>query len=530
MTDSKSVAFKSVSVRVRPLVPIYSSILSYRIAKAPDSRGFVVSSVLYCPALSIPIHAFDVHYYVHWNLNVHWVAVMGTRKPISSDRSISSHKADDKEYLVSVKNHPMLYLMVRPNGTKSWVYRYLSPTHSKNKRISLGVYPNVSFARACEIWRDYEELLSRNIDPKDHREALKNSIISKTKNSFNHFAWEYFDSLDQTQKRNTLIRKRGRLELICSYIGDEPISEISSPRMLEVLLDIQAKSLNKAGKPTDKAERCAGIASDVFVYAGARGFCTSNPAALIKSQLAKSSYGHRPAITKPKEFAKLLRDIETIEGDPNTINSLRLLALLFVRNGDLRRMRWADVDLDAGRWRLKPLKGQGKVTMVKDMVVPLPDQAVAILNEQQKINGHTEYVFFSQTAKKHQIISENTANKRLKDLGYQSIHCAHGFRATAKTLLQEQLKYPLVLVEMALGHTTKDPNGTAYGRFEYIDDRSFMMQKWADYLDALREGRDTAEFRADAQTKADSTAQLQALIDQLGEDKVLGLLSRKVSG
>ena len=453
---------------------------------------------------------------------------MGTRKPISSDRSISSHKADDKEYLVSVKNHPMLYLMVRPNGTKSWVYRYLSPTHSKNKRISLGVYPNVSFARACEIWRDYEELLSRNIDPKDHREALKNSIVSKTKNSFNHFAWEYFDSLDQTQKRNTLIRKRGRLELICSYIGDEPISEISSPRMLEVLLDIQAKSLNKAGKPTDKAERCAGIASDVFVYAGARGFCTSNPAALIKSQLAKSSYGHRPAITKPKEFAKLLRDIETIEGDPNTINSLRLLALLFVRNGDLRRMRWADVDLDAGRWRLKPLKGQGKVTMVKDMVVPLSDQAVAILNEQQKINSHTEYVFLSQTAKKHQIISENTANKRLKDLGYQSIHCAHGFRATAKTLLQEQLKYPLVLVEMALGHTTKDPNGTAYGRFEYIDDRSFMMQKWADYLDALREGEDTAEFRADAQTKADSTTQLQALIEQLGEDKVLELLSNKV--
>ena len=455
---------------------------------------------------------------------------MSKRRPITSDRSISSHKSENKEYIVSVKNHPMLYLMVRPNGTKSWVYRYLSPTHSKNKRISLGVYPNVSFARACEIWRDYEELLSRNIDPKDHREALKNSIVSKTKNSFNHFAWEYFDSLDQTQKRNTLIRKRGRLELICSYIGDEPISEISSPRMLEVLLDIQAKSLNKAGKPTDKAERCAGIASDVFVYAGARGFCTSNPAALIKSQLAKSSYGHRPAITKPKEFAKLLRDIETIEGDPNTINSLRLLALLFVRNGDLRRMRWADVDLDAGRWRLKPLKGQGKVTMVKDMVVPLSDQAVAILNEQQKINGHTEYVFFSQTAKKHQIISENTANKRLKDLGYQSIHCAHGFRATAKTLLQEQLKYPLVLVEMALGHTTKDPNGTAYGRFEYIDDRSFMMQKWADYLDALREGRDTAEFRADAQTKADSTAQLQALIDQLGEDKVLGLLSRKVSG
>ena len=457
------------------------------------------------------------------------MSVMEARKPISSDRSISSHKADDKEYLVSVKNHPMLYLMVRPNGTKSWVYRYLSPTHSKNKRISLGVYPNVSFSRACEIWRDYEELLSRSIDPKNHREEFKNSLISKTKNYFNHFAWEYFEGLEQTQKGNTLIRKKGRLDLICKYIGDEPISDITSPKMLEVLLDIQANSLNKDGKPTDKAERCAGIASDVFVYAGARGFCTSDPAALIKSQLAKSSYGHRPAVTKPKDLAKLLKAIETIEGDPNTINSLRLLALLFVRNGDLRRMRWADLDLKAGRWRLKPLKGQGKVNMVKDMVVPLPRQAVAILHEQQKINGHTEYVFFSQTAKKHQIISDATANKRLKDLGYKDIHCAHGFRATAKTILQEQLKYPLLLVEMALGHTTKDPNGAAYGRFEYIDDRSNMMQKWADYLDALREDQDTAEFRADVQTKADPTAQLQALIAELGGDKVLDMLSSKIS-
>ena len=449
------------------------------------------------------------------------------RKAISSDRSISSHKPEDKKYFVPVKNHPKLFLMVRPTETKSWMYRYYPPSNSKQSIISIGIYPSISYARACEVWRDYEELLSRRIKTKNHREELKNSLISKTKNSFSHFAWEYFDSLEQTQKGNTLIRKKGRLDIICSYIGNEPISEIGSPRMLEVLLDIQTNSLNKAGKPTDKAERCAGIASDVFIYAGARGFCSSNPAALIKSQLAKSSYGHRPAITKPKDLAKLLRAIETIEGDLNTINSLRLLALLFVRNGDLRRMRWVDVELETGRWQLKPLKGQGKVTMVKDMVVPLPHQAISILREQHKINGHTEYVFFSQTAKKHQIISENTANKRLKDLGYQNIHCAHGFRATAKTILQEQLKYSLVLVEMALGHTTKDPNGSAYGRFEYIDDRSDMMQKWADYLDALREGRGTAEFKADAQTKGDSTAQLQALIDQLGEEKVRELLGNK---
>ena len=445
------------------------------------------------------------------------------KKPISSDRSISSHKAQEKEYLVSVKNYPMLYLMIRPNGTKSWIYRYKSPTYSKNRRLSLGVYPNVSLARACELWRDYEELLSRNIDPKNHREELTQSIISKTKNSFDHFAWEYFATLEQRQKGNTLIRKKGRLKLICSYIGNEPISEIGSSRMLEVLSDIQNKSL-KDGKPTDKAERCAGIASDIFVYAGARGFCSTNPASLIKSQLDKSTYGHRPAVTKPKDLAKLLRAIETIKGESNTINSLRLLSILFVRNGDLRHMRWVDVDLEAGKWQLKPLKGQGKLNMVKDMVVPLPRQAVAILRKQKEINGHTEYVFFSETAKKHTIISDATANNQLHKLGYQNIHCVHGFRATAKTILQEQLKYSLLLVEMSLGHTTKDPNGAAYGRFEYIDDRSDMMQKWADYLDALREGKDTAEFRADAKDEADSTTKLQALIDQLGEDKVLELL------
>ena len=448
------------------------------------------------------------------------------RKAISSDRSISSHKPEDKKYFVPVKNHPKLFLMVRPTETKSWMYRYYPPSNPKQSIISIGIYPSISYARACEVWREYEDLLSKGIDPKIHREDIKKSFISKTKNSFNHFAWEYFDTLEQSQKGNTLIRKKGRLELICSYIGNEPISEIGSPRMLEVLLDIQANSLNKDGKPTDKAERCAGIASDVFVYAGARGFCSSNPAALIKSQLAKPSYGHRPAVTKPADLAKLLRAIEKTQGDLNTINSLRLLALLFVRNGDLRRMRWSDLDLEAGRWQFKPLKGQGKLNMVKDMVVPLPNQAVAILREQQKINGHTEYVFYSETAKKHQIISDATANNQLHKLGYQNIHCAHGFRATAKTIMQEQLKYPLVLVEMALGHTTKDPNGAAYGRFEYIDDRSDMMQKWADYLDALREGRDTAEFRADAETKTDPTVQLQALIDQLGEDKVRELLKQ----
>src|SRR5690606_22471543 len=112
------------------------------------------------------------------------VSVMKQRKPFSSDRSVSSHKAENKEYLVPVKGCPKLYLMVRPNGTKSWVYRYLSPTYSKNRKISLGVYPNVSFARACDIWRENEDFITKGLDPKEYREEIKNNIVIKTQNSF----------------------------------------------------------------------------------------------------------------------------------------------------------------------------------------------------------------------------------------------------------------------------------------------------------------------------------------------------------
>ena len=109
----------------------------------------------------------------------------------------------------------------------------------KAKRISLGIYLNVKLSRAYEIWHEYENLISKNIDPKDYREEKEQTLLSLNKNIFKHFAWEYFDSLEQIQKSNTLIRKKGRIKLLCDYIGDQPIKDITAPKMLEVLLDIQ---------------------------------------------------------------------------------------------------------------------------------------------------------------------------------------------------------------------------------------------------------------------------------------------------
>lgn len=447
------------------------------------------------------------------------------RKPITTDRSISSHKAEDKEYSVSVKGYPRLYLRVRENGSKSWSYRYHCPISYKAEKISIGVYPNISLARACEIWAEYEDSLSRNINPKTAREQQKLQAVAIQQNTFAYFAAQYFESLKGTLKDNTLNRKYNCVKLLNSYIGDLSIDDITSPQMLEMLLDIQAKFPQvKSNKPSEKAERCASIASDIFNYAIARGHCKVNPALPIKSQLVKPVYGHRPAIVKPDEFAKLLQNIDSLalKVDSNTISSLRLLSMLFVRNGDLRRMRWSDLDFKEAKWRFQPLKGEGKEHMVRDMIVPLPRQAIEILQKQYQINSHSEYVFHSPSAKKNGIISDNTANKHLKELGYQNIHCVHGFRASAKTMLQEQLKYPAVLVEMALGHVTKDQNGTAYGRFEFLDDRAEMMQKWADYLDSLRNGDDTARFKN--RDNLDPQQQLKQLISIIGKDKLLELI------
>lgn len=455
---------------------------------------------------------------------------MTTRKPITTDRSISSHKAEEKEYHVSVKGFSNLYLLVRPNETKSWIFRYMSPTTSKRDKISFGIYPSVSLSRACELWHEYSEILSKNIDPKVHREQKKADTKQNFSidNTFSYHADQYFNTLKDNLKDNTLNRKQNCIILMNSYIGKMPLKEISAPKLLEVLLDIQQNSLQKNGKPTDKAKRCAGIANDIFIYAKTRGFCENNPAEGIKTQLDKPRYGHRPAITKPEDFAKLLRDIDELANkvDTNTINVLRLTALLFVRHGDLRHMKWQDVDFDESKWRFQPIKGKGKENMVKEMIVPLPTQAIDILRQQQSINGHQEYVFYSTVATKQPVVSENTVTKHLKKMGYKDIHCVHGFRASAKTMLQEQLKYPAVLVEMGLGHITKDQNGTAYGRFEFLEDRTEMMQTWADYLDALRCGEDVSRFknRMHDGILKDPNQLLEILLQQIGKDKILSMI------
>lgn len=412
---------------------------------------------------------------------------------IKSDRTIKSIVAPAKgEMLCKVAGNPKLFLRVNAADAKLWLYRYTHPVLKSKHKLSLGNYPSVTLAQATAIRSEYEQLLKQGIDPKAYREQQLKDEHKSLVSTFSRLAWLHFEQIQTKQKATTLKRKQGRYELLCSYLGDSPITDIEPRQMLEVLKDIQANSLKDDGTPTDKADRCAVIASDIFHYAIVNGYCTSDPARLVKSHLDGYRYGNRPSISTPDEFGQLMRDIETMKNEvhPNTFHSLKLLSMLFIRNGDLRSLKWQDVDFSENHICLTPMKGQGAsaLRMVKEMVVPLSRQAVQILKEQHKTTGHTDYVFYSDTATKNRIISENAANDALKTLGYQGKHCAHGFRASARTMLRHKLKYELDIIEMALGHVTKDPNGTAYDRWEFLEERADMMQHWADYIDGLSTG------------------------------------------
>lgn len=404
------------------------------------------------------------------------------RKVIKSDKSIKAYKPESKPYLVAISNHPKLFLRVRSNGTKSWIYRYKHPISKKTVKISFGIYPNTSLKRACEMWRYNEDLLSQQIDPQTYRDEQKQLALEKHSNTFADISaeWQTWQSDVKKVSKSTQVGNERYLSYARSEFGDKPICEVTAPMILSVCKKWEMKGNHET------ANRIKLKCSQVFRYAGSHGKCQHDPTSLLKGALVTPIRKHHPSITEPSEFGKLLRDIETLRAGSDVINSLKLLALLYPRNGDLRYAKWSDFNFNDALWTLKPQKGAGRRDMMKEIYIPLPNQAISILEEQFKLTGHTRHVFYSSQAIKEHVISENTAGKALNNAGYQGLHCPHGFRASAKTMLMERLEYNDLLTELQLAHQVKDIHGTAYNRVAFLNERRKMAQVWANYLDELR--------------------------------------------
>ena len=204
----------------------------------------------------------------------------------------------------------------------------------------------------------------------------------------------------------------------------------------------------------------------------------------LRGALSAVPEAHYAAITDPKEAAELLRAIDAYNGHAYAVVALKLAPLVFVRPGELRTAEWSEIDLDAAEWRIPG----SKMKMGQDHIVPLARQAVALLKDLHAMTGHGKFVFPSVRTGAR-CMSENTVNAALRGMGYgKDVMTGHGFRAMARTIMDEVLGERVDLIEHQLAHAVKDPNGRAYNRTAHLPARRLMMQRWADYLDAIKQG------------------------------------------
>jgi integrase len=398
-----------------------------------------------------------------------------------SDTKIRSAKPGEKP--CKLTDEKAMHLLVMPNGSKLWrfAYRY----GDKQKLISLGAYPEVSLAAARERRDEARKLLAAGIDPSAKRKAEKLAQAD----TFKAVAEEFLASRKDTLTPAHHARVRARIARFYPVVGDKPVGAITATDLLPVLQAIERAGMGET------AARARTDAGKVLRYAVATGRATHDPTAALRGALAPVKGGHHAAVTEPKAFGALLRAIDGYEGEPVTRAALRLLPLVFVRPGELRHAQWSEIDLDAATWAIPA----AKMKMKHDHIVPLSTQAVAILRELHPLTGRRFYVFPSLRTRDRPM-SENTINAALRRLGYdKKTMTGHGFRASARTLLDEVLGMRVDLIEHQLAHAVKDPLGRAYNRTAHLPERVKMMQKWADYCDGLKAGADVVPIRQAAQ-------------------------------
>jgi integrase len=369
-----------------------------------------------------------------------------------------------------------MYLLVKAGG-KYWRMDYAYA--GKRKTLALGVYPEVSLADARDRRTDARKLLAKDIDPGAAKRQEKLARAEAAANTFEAVARDWLQKTAADRMASTQGKVTTWLEKdVFPYIGKMPISNIGPRDVLAALRIMEARGA------LDSVQRVKHVCGMVFRYAVACGSAERDVTQDLRGALTKATAGNHAAITEPKQMGDLLRSIFEYSGHPCTVAALKLAPLVFVRPGELRTAEWAEIDLDAAEWRIPG----SKMKMKMDHIVPLSTQAVEILRSLQPITGHGRYVFPSLRTGERPM-SENTLTAALRGMGYAGdVHTAHGFRATARTILDEVLNERVDLIEHQLSHAVKDANGRAYNRTAHLPARRELMQRWADYLDKLRVG------------------------------------------
>ncbi|MEJ2633367.1 MAG: integrase arm-type DNA-binding domain-containing protein [Acidihalobacter sp.] len=380
-----------------------------------------------------------------------------------------------------------LYLEVAPSGGKWWRFKYRF--EGKQKRLSLGVYPDITLKAARARRDEARTLLAEGVDPGEHRKAVKAAKTDRAANSYEVIAREWHDKHSATlnpEHAERILRRQERD--IFPWIGGRPVSEVTPPELLQALRRIEARGAIQT------AHRALGDCGQIFRYAVATGRTQRDPTPDLRGALSSYRAEHFAAVTDPDRLAELLRIMDGYEGTLTVRCALRVAPLVFVRPGELRQAQWADIDLDAAEWRYIVTKTNTQ------HIVPLSTQAVAILRELEPLTGRGQYVFPSaRNPRGDRPMSENTVNAAMRRLGIPKDEMSgHGFRAAARTILDEVLGFRPDFIEHQLAHAVRDPNGRAYNRTAHLPERRKMMQAWADYLDQIKAGSNVVALRAGA--------------------------------
>lgn len=393
-----------------------------------------------------------------------------------TDTAIRTSKPSTKP--VKLSDGGGLYLLLNPNGSRWWRldYRFLG----KRKTLSMGVYPYVSLKDARARREEAKTLLAAaGIDPSENRKAVKASRIAESTNTLEIVTREWFAKFSSMWNESHGERIIRRFERdIFPWLGNKTISEITAPELLATIRRIESRGA------IETAHRALGNCGQVFRYAIATGRATRDISSDLRGALPPSKPSHFAAITDPTKVGALLRVMDAYTGSYVVRYALRLAPLVFVRPGELRKAMWQDIDLHAAEWRYVVTKTG------TPHIVPLCHQAVYILTELKAITGDGAYVFPSARTIERPM-SDNAILAAMRRMGIEKDEMSgHGFRAMARTILDEVLGFRPDHIEHQLAHAVKDPNGRAYNRTAHLAERRKMMQAWADYLDRLKVGAD----------------------------------------
>ena len=395
-----------------------------------------------------------------------------------SDAAIRAIRPPERPY--KLFDERGLYLLVQPSGGRWWRLKYRLA--GKERGLSLGTYPDISLKTARQRRDEARALLAKGIDPSAARKVEQFQQDQTLEGVAREWASNRSTSWAKSHS-SAVIRRLERW--VFPWLGSRPIGEVSAAELLAMLRRIEERGR------LETAHRVRGYCSQIFRYAIATQRAERDVAADLRGALQSPIKRHHAAITEPKALGALLRAIEGLEGTFVVSCALRLTPLLLVRPGELRHMEWGEVDREAGLWTI-PGK---KMKMGRDHSVPLANQTLSILDELKLLTGGERYVFPANRGRGRPM-SENTVNAALRRLGYGKDEVtAHGFRATARTLLDEVLGERPDIIEHQLAHAVRDPNGRAYNRTAHLPERRQMMQRWADYLESLRTGAAVVALR-----------------------------------